>query len=184
MVVAFWLTTLLLRQWHGIASRSRTASPPWRLRRFSSLPRNRLIRLGNCDGRGFLAYDAAASSVARACFALPGGFAAMAPSALSIATEKSIDSTRSVPCYRKRPSGPNVLQGHRPCLTMPRRLTCCAEELPSRGTRPWCTGMSERAAGIGTHWMRFIRARGMQERAPSTRTEKVGQILDTTARAT
>ena len=59
MVVAFWLTTLLLRQWHGIASRSRTASPPWRLRRFPSLPRNRLIRLGRWDGRGLLAHDAA-----------------------------------------------------------------------------------------------------------------------------
>ena len=88
------LTTLLLRQWHGIASRSRTASPPWRLRRFSSLPRNRLIRLVNCYSRGPLAHDAAASSVARACFALPDGFAAMAPSALFIATEKSIDSSR------------------------------------------------------------------------------------------
>jgi hypothetical protein len=63
------------------------------------------------------------------------------------------------PCYRKRPSGPNVLQVHRPCLTMP----SCSRDRKS--------------------WMRTIRARGMQEKAPSPRTEKVGQILDTTARA-
>ena len=88
------LTTLLLRQWHGIASRSRTASPPWRLRRFPSLPRNRLIRLGRWDGRGLLAHDAAASSVARNCPAFLGGFAVIAPPELTIATEKSIDSTR------------------------------------------------------------------------------------------
>ena len=92
MVVAFWLTTLLLRQWHGIASRSRTASPPWRLRRFSSLPRNRLIRLGNCDGRGLLAHDAAAPSVARACFALPGGFAVTMWMAVCLAAASSIPS--------------------------------------------------------------------------------------------
>ena len=92
MVVAFWLTTRLLRQWHGIASRSRTASLPWRLRRFSSLPRNRLIRLGNCDGRGLLAHDAAAPSVARACFALPGGFAVTMWMSVCLAAASSIPS--------------------------------------------------------------------------------------------
>jgi hypothetical protein len=45
---------------------------------------------------GLRAHDTAAPSVARDCFALPDGFAAMAPSALPIAAEKSIDSTRSV----------------------------------------------------------------------------------------
>ena len=33
------------------------------------------------------------------------------------------------------------------------------------------------------HQSAAAQTRGMQERAPSTRTEKVGQILDTTARA-
>ena len=124
MVVAFWLTTLLLRQWHGIASRSRTASPPWRRRRFSSLSRNRLIRLENCDGRGPLAHDAAASSVARDCFALPDGFAARAPSALSIATEKSIESTRSLGWSWPSVSRRGCLVSGMGLLRAPGRLRC------------------------------------------------------------
>ena len=45
------------------------------------------------DGHEYIA-DAAASSVARNCFAFLGGFAVIAPPELTIATEKSIDSTR------------------------------------------------------------------------------------------
>ena len=59
---------------------------------FSSLPRNRLIRLGNCDGRGLLAHDAAAPSVARACFALPGGFAVTMWMSVCLAAASSIPS--------------------------------------------------------------------------------------------
>ena len=64
LVVFFVLTTSLLYRWHGIASRSRTASPSFHIRGLPSLPRNRMIRLCQCDGRGLHAHDAAASSVA------------------------------------------------------------------------------------------------------------------------
>ena len=64
LVVFFMLTTSLLYRWHGIASRSRTASPSFHLRGLPSLPRNRMIRLCQCDGRCLHAHDAAASSVA------------------------------------------------------------------------------------------------------------------------
>ena len=60
MVVIVMLATPATRQRHGIASRSRTAfAVVLRLQRSSSLPRNRLHRLGLRDVRDLNAHDAA-----------------------------------------------------------------------------------------------------------------------------
>ena len=86
-----------LQQWHGAISRSRAAPPSLRTLRLSSLPRKQTKRLGQRVGCILRARSDPAPSVAWDCFALPDGYAFIAPSGCCVSVALSIALSKKPP---------------------------------------------------------------------------------------